>query len=81
MSDLLTRLASDKDFAKALQAQAATVRSPGATREDADKLLEMISETPEQLEAMRAAAPGGDPRVMSVTITTITTLTTATTAF
>ena len=81
MSDLLSRLQNDKDFAKELQELALTVRSPDATDDDVDKFMEMLTDSPEQLEALRASPDGVDPRLASITITTITTLTTATTAF
>ena len=81
MSAILDRIKQDNEFAAELQKQAMKLENNTANQEDVDKLLEMIAETPEDLEALRALNASRPTPEASITITTITTLTTATTAF
>ncbi|HHG3448752.1 TPA: hypothetical protein ACPVY9_000984 [Vibrio parahaemolyticus] len=76
---LLDKLKNDNDFALDLQKRALKIKEGTATDVDRKQFIEMIADSPEQLEKLKALNDAGPEA--SITITTITTLTTATTAF
>ncbi|MGF1684960.1 hypothetical protein [Photobacterium minamisatsumaniensis] len=78
-NQLLDKLKNDNDFALELQKKAFKIKVGTATEQDREEFINLIADTPEQLEKLKALNEAGPEA--SITITTITTLTTATTAF